>query len=37
MNTQDYTKKIVTGRTAGEVFDIIKNVRGWWSADMLKK
>jgi len=31
MSTQDFTKTIVTGKAAGEVFGIIKNVRGWWS------
>jgi len=31
MSTQDFTKTITVNKTPGEVYGIIKDVRGWWS------
>jgi hypothetical protein len=34
MNEQDYTSTISVDQTPGQVFDAIKNIRGWWSANI---
>ncbi|MBI3139396.1 MAG: SRPBCC domain-containing protein [Sphingobacteriales bacterium] len=34
MSSQDFTCTLLTDKTAGEVFNAINNVRGWWSAEI---
>lgn len=37
MNTQDFTTSFTVGQNATQVFDAIRNVRGWWSEELQGK